>query len=95
MIDLQVRDESGAVLAHSPGVSWDEALADIDRAEFPMLAGVCPYADTVFNTWQISMLLEELERLPVERAGPWLEEVRSMCRTAKEGPHRYVWFMGD
>ncbi|MCX5554457.1 hypothetical protein [Streptomyces sp. NBC_00038] len=95
MIDLQVRDEVGSILAHSAGVPWDEALVDIDRAQFPMLAGLCPYADTVFNSWQRPMLLEELDQLPAERSGPWVDRVRAMCRTAEEGSHRYVWFVGD
>ncbi|MFF4350330.1 hypothetical protein [Streptomyces sp. NPDC001530] len=95
MIDVRVRHASGTVLARSRGVSWDEWLMDIDASQFPLLAGVCPYADTVFNTWQTPMLLEELARLPVERMGPWVDEVRELCRIAEEGAHRYVWFVGD
>jgi hypothetical protein len=96
MINLQVRHESGTVVAGSEhGIAWDESLAEIERSQFPMLAGVCPFADTVFNTWQIPMLLEELGRLPAERGGPWVDAVRALCRTAEEGSHRYVWFVGD
>ncbi|MDQ1033497.1 hypothetical protein QF035_011079 [Streptomyces umbrinus] len=94
MIDLQVRDEIGNILAHSAGVSWDESLVEIDRADLPMIAGLCPYADTIFNSWQRPMLLEELDRLPAER-GPWVDRVRAMCRTAEEESHRYLWFVGD
>ncbi len=94
---MEVRSENGVVLARAArGVQWQSAtIAELDRSVFPMLAGICPYADTVFNSWQRPMLLEELERLPPERQGPWIEEIRAMCRTAEAGQHRYVWFLGD
>lgn len=55
-----------------------------------MLAGICPYADTVFNSWQRPTLLAELER-----QGPWADRLRECCRTADEDSHRYVWILGD
>jgi hypothetical protein len=60
-----------------------------------MLAGRCPYADTVFNSRQRPMLLEELDRLSAERDGPWVDRMRAICRMTEERPHRYVWFVGD
>lgn len=94
---MEVRGEDGEVLTRGAvGVEWGSAtVGDLDGSVFPMLAGVCPYQDTVFNSWQQPMLLAELDRLPVERQGPWVEAVRAICRTAAEGQHRYVWFLGD
>ncbi len=94
MIDLQVRHESGDIVARSPGVHWEQ-LAGLDPAEFPLLVGVCPFADTVFNAFQRPMLLAELDRLDADRSGPWVDAVRDMCRIAEEVSHRYVWFVGD
>jgi hypothetical protein len=74
---------------------WDSAFADLDRAVFPILAGVCPYEDTVFNSWQVPNLLAEPERLPADRVGPWVPQIRELCMTAGQEPHRYVWLVGD
>ena len=63
-IDLQVRSESGRIVASSHGFEWTRELIDLDTAVFPMLAGLCAYLDTVFNQRQIPILLAELERLP-------------------------------
>lgn len=94
---MQVRSETGDVLAKGAvGIPWAEAtIGGLDASAFPILAGVCPYQDTVFNGWQQPILLAELDRLPVERQGPWVEALRAMCRTAGEGQHRYVWLVGD
>jgi hypothetical protein len=37
-------------------LDWDSAFADLDRAVFPILTGVCPYETTVFNSWQVPNL---------------------------------------
>lgn len=98
MIDIEVRSENGGVLARGRGrgIAWgSETIAELDRSQFPMLAGICPYEDTVFNSWQRPMLLAELDLLPPERQGPWVEALRELCRTAAEAPHRYVWLLGD
>lgn len=60
-----------------------------------MLAGICPFEDTVFNSFQRAMLVAELDRLPADRDGPWSEALRQMCQIAAAGPHRYVWLIGD
>ena len=64
MIDLQVRGDSGQVLASAPGFEWTQDLIDLDGSVYPMMAGLCAFLDTVFNQRQIPMLLAELERLP-------------------------------
>lgn len=93
---MQVRSENGSVLARGRGFEWGPAtIAELDRSVFPMLAGICPYQDTVFNGWQRPMLLAELDRLPPERQGPWVDELREFCRTAEADSHRYVWLLGD
>lgn len=94
---MQVRSESGEVLARSEvGLAWAENMtAGLDPERFPMLAGICPFEDTVFNSIQRQMLAAELDRLPAERRGPWAEALWSMCQTAAAGSHRYVWLIGD
>ncbi|MFF4693924.1 hypothetical protein [Streptomyces sp. NPDC001307] len=93
---MQVRSERGDVLARaSCGLPWFEMLASVDRAEFPMLGGLDPYGDAIFNGRQVPMLMEELERLPDERRAEWVEEVHALCVTVLKAPHRYLWFIGD
>jgi hypothetical protein len=94
---MEVRYETGEVLARGEvGIEWaDTTVGGLDASMFPILAGVCPYQDTVFNGWQQPILLAELDRLPVERQGPWVEALRAMCQVAAEGSHRYVWLVGD
>ncbi|MFI7599427.1 hypothetical protein [Actinoplanes sp. NPDC049681] len=96
MIDLQVRKESGQVVASSRGFEWTQELIDLDPAVFPMLAGLCAYLDTVFNQRQIPMLLAELERLPVGLIPePVLAEIRRFSTVVGDGQHLYLWFCGD
>jgi hypothetical protein len=97
VIGMQVRGEDGSVLAEGGHqLEWESAtVAGLDRSQFPMLTGICPYEDTVFNSWQRPMLLAELDRLPPERQGPWAGALRELCCTAEAGLGRYVWFVGD
>jgi hypothetical protein len=96
MIGMSVRGDRGNVVARAEcGLEWFQTLADLDPVEFPMLAGLDPYADAVFNSRQVPVLLAELDRLPAERGGPWVDAVRDLCRVAGQRVHRYVWFVGD
>ncbi|MFF3666397.1 hypothetical protein [Microtetraspora malaysiensis] len=40
-------------------------MSDLDQAEFPMLGGLAPYGDAIFNQRRVPVLLKELERLPL------------------------------
>ena len=87
---------NGEVLARAGcGLPWEITLGDLDRATFPVLGALDPYGDAVFNHRQIPALLGELDRLPAERGGAWVAEVRALCEVALRGPHRYVLFIGD
>ena len=96
VIDLQVRRESGQIVASSRGFEWTQGLIDLDPAAFPMLAGLCGYLDTVFNQSQIPLLLAELERLPAGLIPePACAQVRRFSTVVMEGQHLYLWFCGD
>ncbi|QES52833.1 hypothetical protein DEJ50_32950 [Streptomyces venezuelae] len=60
-----------------------------------MLGALDPYGDAVFNHRQVPTLLAELDRLPAERGGEWVAEVRALCEVALQGVHRYLLFIGD
>ncbi|MFI0406289.1 hypothetical protein [Actinomadura sp. 3N508] len=96
MINMAVRGDSGAVIARARcGLPWTNELGGLDPAAFPMLTALLPYADAVFNERQIPVLLKELDRLPDEVGGDWVEETRELCAIALQAPHRYLWFLGD
>ena len=67
----------------------ETTLADLDQAAFPMLGALIPYSDAVFNHRQISALLSGLDRLPPERAGAWVAEVRTLGDLSLRGTHLY------
>ncbi|MEV0644847.1 hypothetical protein AB0I28_06250 [Phytomonospora sp. NPDC050363] len=97
MINAQVRGETGEVLVRGEsGLNWSNEMAGLDRSSFPMIGHVCPYTDTIFNSWQVPTLMDELLRLPAGVASAeTIEELRSLCQFVLDGPHRYLWFLGD
>jgi hypothetical protein len=90
------RELRGVVVARAGcGLPWETTLRGLDQAAFPMLGALDPYGDAVFNHRQIPALLGELDRLPVERGGEWVAEVRALCEVALRRPHHYILFIGD
>ncbi|MFF2432035.1 hypothetical protein [Streptomyces mirabilis] len=93
---MQVRGDLGDVVARAGcGLDWFALLAKLDQAAFPMLSALDPYGDAVFNVRQVPLLLAELERLPAERGGQWVQEVSELCQVVERDTHRYLWFVGD
>lgn len=97
MIHLQVRGDGPEILARSKhGLPWNDALASLDQARFPMFGHLIPYGDTIFNHRQIDTLLDELTRLPEGLiADAFADVLRELCGFAQAAPHRYLWFVGD
>lgn len=93
---MQVRGDSGGVIARAEGgLRWTSAFGDLNPGLFPMLWGLIPYGDAVFNHRQVSLLLAELDRLPAACAGDWVGQARELCQVVEQGSHRYLWFVGD
>ncbi|MCF2527129.1 hypothetical protein [Yinghuangia soli] len=93
---MHVRGDGGVVVARAAcGLPWFETLAGLDPAAFPMLGSLDPYRDAAFRGPQLPALIDELERLPAECGGPWVAEVRELCRIAAGGISGDVWFIGD
>lgn len=70
------------------------------REEYPMLAGVDPYGDTVFNGMQMRWLRDEVRKLLVdadleEEARSCLDEIVRLCEAGQSTPHQFLWFVGD
>ncbi len=96
-ISLVLRRERGEDIRRAEQ-TYLPAGASRDPAEYPLLSGVDPYANTIFNARQMHQLLVEVDRLlsgplgVAERAS--LEAVADLCRDARR-VHRYLWFIGD
>lgn len=98
MIDLQVRDESGVVLARGArGLDWTQEFIDLDKAVYPMLFGLRAYLDTVFNARQVPLLVAEVDLLPAGAVIPDLAraEIRRLAAMVATGSHLYLWCIGD
>ncbi|MFG2112899.1 hypothetical protein ACGFRB_09700 [Streptomyces sp. NPDC048718] len=97
MIDLQIRREDGTLEACAKrGVAWGPELAGLDQSVFPMLGHLLPYADTVFNHRQVSTLLAEVPRLPPGvLTDEFTRELIELGQAVLDGPHLYLWFVGD
>ncbi|MCT2590918.1 hypothetical protein LHJ74_13530 [Streptomyces sp. N2-109] len=93
---MQVRGDSSDVVARAEcGLQWTSAFGDLNPGLFPMLWGLIPYGDAVFNHRQVSLLLAELDRLPAACGGDWVGQARKLCQVVEQGSHRYLWFVGD
>ncbi|MER6233687.1 MULTISPECIES: hypothetical protein [Streptomyces] len=97
MINLQVRGENGTIEARANhGVVWGPELAGLDQAAFPMLGHLLPYADTVFNHRQVSILLKEVPRLPAGvLTDEFARELVELGQVVLDGQGLYLWFLGD
>ena len=106
-IRAELRDERGNAIRglDDPSGGTFDAAGDFDRllaAGSPtcrLLHYVDPYGDTMFNSVQMSDVLDDIERLgqqelkPTERRG--LDRLRAMCHRCRDSVHLYVWFIGD
>jgi len=90
----------------SGGVEYRAEARHVVRPEmyedetYPLLSGIDPYGDTIFNSLQLPHLILELERrLEVMDAGPKSRSVEGVLALAREclasSPHTYLVFVGD
>jgi len=70
-----------------------------DSTQFPMLASIDWYGDTVFNCMQIKRFLAEWETLFGKASTPeensLLEEIKQLSLRSLNDVHLYVVFIGD
>jgi len=70
----------------------------LEADRFPLLSGVDPYGDTVFNRRQMDRLLDELAALipgVSSEQQRMLTALSLMCERCRSAVHHYVWFVGD
>jgi len=97
VLNLQVRKETGEVIARGTGrLDWVD-LQSIDAEKFPFLGSLLPYADTMFNSRQTERLRKEIADRSVTEIleHDLLTEIERLCRQVENGSHLYLWFVGD
>lgn len=100
----EYRDERGILLSDQParaaahGKLIAKLAGGFDPAEFPLLAGIDPYANTIFNDIQQERLAGELARYAQVAPAEIRDEVFDLARVVRERSDRsatYLWFIGD
>lgn len=101
-IDLLWEEENGTELARldDPQCLLKEFLPSESAAlEFACLRFVDPYGDTIFNSLQLPILLQELRALvstPMEQpVAEHLGKAIALVANAQDHIHTYVRFVGD
>jgi hypothetical protein len=73
-------------------------LPDVGFDEYPMLAGVDRYGETMFNTQQMPWVAAEAERLAAgatPKLRKFLRELVALCEQGAPRAHMQLWFLGD
>ena len=94
---MQVKTESGEVV-HDGGV-YVPSKRSVFPQQYPLLSGIDPYGDTIFNRQQCERLIREAEVLIAaditDEERQSLVELAGMFTLHMRRPHRYLWFSGD
>ena len=97
-IKVVLRKEHGDELARAE-FPYRPLDVTLDEVRFPLLNGIDPYSQTIFNARQMRYLSKEIERLRSEPSAAGeqasLEEISEMCKQGRLGAHRFLWFRGD
>jgi len=100
----EYRDERGALLPDQPahvlafGTLMAKLAGSFEPAEFPLLAGIDPYANTMFNDVQQARLADELARYADEAPPEIRAAILDLAKLVSERAERhreYLWFIGD
>ncbi len=81
-------------------MAWRVPGGILRTANTPLLLGIDPYGDTIFNRPQVEELLpREVAYLRSQLEDPaelrMLEELERLMGVATARVHRYLWFLGD
>jgi hypothetical protein len=100
-LEIVLQTEVGACVdsVADPGNYLGKLLQEKDGDKYPMLGGIDPYGDTIFNGIQIRRFLSEWPQVAA-KAGT-LEErqlfskIEELSRRCRDGIHLYIRFADD
>jgi hypothetical protein len=100
-IDVWLTDEGGTPHKEVADDKGDLArvIARASGESYPLLSGIDPYADTVFNSLQMRVFIPEWDRLAGHATSPreidLMARVRDLATTVQKDAHAYLKFVGD
>jgi hypothetical protein len=97
-ISIVLRNERGDDI-HRLAAPYVHPAASWVASAYPLLSGIDPDGNTIFNARQMQQMLPEVEGLLGIDLGNEEREsvagVASLCLEGQRPPHRYLWFIGD
>ena len=97
MLTMQVRGELGEIVLRGESrLDWQN-VQHVNEDEFPLLGGLLPYADTMFNARQVVKVRREAgsPRIRELLGDDAVGEIERLCLAVEGGSHLYLWFLGD
>ncbi|WP_433697311.1 hypothetical protein [Nocardiopsis sp. CA-288880] len=99
-VSVLVCEYGGAVMSRCVRQNINEFLRRLDsRKEYPMLGYVDLYGDTIFNSRQVGVVLEELRSASRSfedgEMTPMIQELIELAELVPLRPHRKLIFSGD
>jgi len=101
-IEIQLQDEWGGRIENvADGKNLlANLLSPVERSDaYPMLAGIDPYGDTVFNPLQIPRFLSEWAEVGAnartQEERELVSEIERLARRCADEVHTYLKFIGD
>ncbi|MFC5888030.1 hypothetical protein RMN57_34400 [Kitasatospora sp. CM 4170] len=81
-------------------VNFNPVMKGVDAKQFPTMASLDPYGDTVLNYLQCGFLIGELREGAEFLAASGVDEdavqnLVRMCELVRAKPHRHLVFIGD
>jgi hypothetical protein len=97
-LNVELRDEHGAVMAQIVGVTGPWTLPSVVDNDRSMIRFIDPYGDTIFNHLQAAELCTELipllSSLTVDERAV-IEPIVELAQRCANEVHTYLWFIGD
>ncbi len=81
-----------------PQPVWNWRPPAADHVGFPLMAGIDPYGNTVFNRQQAVSLLAELRTWRATcdpEQADMTDEIIRLAEACRDQSHAYLWFVGD
>jgi hypothetical protein len=100
--EIQLQDEWGGrieSIADPKSLLADLLPPDEKSDAYPMLAGIDPYGDTIFNPIQIRRFLSEwvgvVSTARTQEGRELVQEIERLARRCSDEVHTYLKFIGD
>lgn len=100
-LEIVLQTELGAKVdaVADPRNILGKLLTEIDGDKYPLLGGIDPYADTIFNGLQMRRFLLEWSDVSAKASTPeecdLVAKIDELARRCRDEVHLYIRFVGD